>query len=64
VSHTQWIENLRYSIEVFSASGSLTEVLVRAHDLPSARAAYEILPKEVREKVNLPLPRRAGPAPK
>jgi len=41
-----WVEDLRYSVEVFSEAGSLEQVLARLHDLEAARAAYAIaLPK-------------------
>jgi len=36
-----WIEDLGYSVENFSESGNLLEVLARLHDLDAARAAYE-----------------------
>jgi hypothetical protein len=36
-----WIEDLRFSVENFSESGNLLEVLARVHDLDAARAAYE-----------------------
>jgi len=36
-----WIEELGYSVENFSESGNLLEVLARLHDLDAARAAYE-----------------------
>jgi len=36
-----WIEDLRFSVEVFNEGGSLLEVLGRLHDLDAARAAYE-----------------------
>ena len=36
-----WIEDLRYSVENFSESGNLLEVLARLHDLDAARAAYQ-----------------------
>jgi len=41
VSDSPWIEDLRYSIEVFAESGSRVEVLGRLRDLPAARAAFE-----------------------
>jgi len=41
VSASPWIEDLRYSIEVFADSGSRVEVLGRLRDLPAARAAFE-----------------------
>ena len=36
-----WIEDLGFSVENFSESGNLLEVLARLHDLDAARAAYE-----------------------
>ena len=41
-----WVEDLRYSVEVFTEAGSREQVLARLHDLEAARAAYAIaLPK-------------------
>jgi hypothetical protein len=36
-----WIEELRFSVEVFNEGGNLLEILARLHDLDAARAAYE-----------------------
>jgi hypothetical protein len=36
-----WIEDLWFSVENFSESGNLLEVLARLHDLDAARAAYD-----------------------
>jgi len=36
-----WIEELGFSVENFSESGNLLEVLARLHDLDAARAACE-----------------------
>jgi hypothetical protein len=36
-----WIEDLGFSVENFSESGDLLEVLARLHDLDAARAAYQ-----------------------
>jgi hypothetical protein len=41
VSASQWIEDLRYSVEVFSERGIVVEVLGRLRDLAAARAAFE-----------------------
>ena len=41
MSASHWIEDLRYSIEVFSERGSVVEVLARLRDLAAARAAFE-----------------------
>ena len=41
LSNVNWIEDLKYSVENFSESGNLLEVLARLHDLDAARAAYE-----------------------
>jgi hypothetical protein len=38
---SDWIEDLGYSVQNFSESGNLLEVLARLHDLDAARAAYE-----------------------
>jgi len=41
-----WVEDLRYSVEVFTEAGSREHVLARLNDLEAARAAYAIaLPK-------------------
>jgi hypothetical protein len=36
-----WIEDLNYSVECYSETGSLLEVLAKLHDLDAARAAYD-----------------------
>ena len=36
-----YIEDLKFSVEVFDEGGNLLEVLARLHDLDPARAAYE-----------------------
>ena len=41
LSNVHWIEDLTYSVENFSETGNLLEVLARLHDLDAARAAYE-----------------------
>jgi hypothetical protein len=41
VSDSPLIEDLRYSVEVFSERGSSVEVLGRLRDLAAARAAFE-----------------------
>ena len=41
VSADPWIEDLRYSIEVFSERGGSVEVLGRLRDLAAARSAFE-----------------------
>ena len=38
--HNHWIEILQYSVDVYSETDSLLEVLGRLHDLDAARAAY------------------------
>jgi hypothetical protein len=35
-----YIEDLKFSIEVFDEGGNLKEILARLHDLDAARAAY------------------------
>src|SRR5262249_39136124 len=35
-----WIEELKFSVELFDAGGNLIEVLARLHDLDAARATY------------------------
>jgi hypothetical protein len=35
-----WIEDLKFSVEVFDERDDLKEVLARLHDLDAARAAY------------------------
>jgi len=37
-----WIEDLRYSVEIFSEAGTLEQVLGRLHDLEASRPAYAI----------------------
>src|SRR5262249_41767080 len=37
MSNVNWIEDLKYSVENFSESGNLLEVLARLHDLDAAR---------------------------
>ena len=42
LSNVHWIEDLGYSVENFSESGNLLEVLARLHDLDAAQAAFEV----------------------
>ena len=46
-----WIEELRYSVEVFSETGNLLEILARLHDLDAARAAYDACRVKYRKKL-------------
>jgi hypothetical protein len=53
VSASTWIEDLRYSIEIFSESGSSMEVLGRLRDLAAARAAFEACQRKYPKKLIL-----------
>ena len=53
MSAGHWIEDLRYSIEVFSETGSVLEVLGRLRDLASARAAFEACQRKYPKKLIL-----------
>jgi hypothetical protein len=48
-----WIEDLRYSIEVFSETGNLIEVLARLRDLAAARAAFDVCRRKYPKKLIL-----------
>jgi hypothetical protein len=53
VSADPWIEDLRYSIEVFSERGGSVEVLGRLRDLAAARAAFEACQKKYPKRLIL-----------
>ena len=48
-----WIEDLRYSIEVFSETGNLVEVLARLRDLAAARASFDVCRRKYPKKLIL-----------
>jgi hypothetical protein len=46
-----WIENLRYSVDIFDAKGNLEEVVGRVESLDAANAVYDLACKKYQTKL-------------